>query len=283
MIMRKVAVLDHPKKPETRELAGEIADFLIHRGVQVHRATSWESDMMAAFMPGIDLVVTLGGDGSILRAARVAAPNGVPVASVHMGKLGFLSEMTRDNWRTVLPSFLAGNYWVEERSMITATASRGKTILGKQDALNDVVVGRRTMARLVHVKVSIDGSVLTDYACDGMIVSTATGSTAYALAAGGPILSPTLKNMLIVPIAPHMSLDRAIVADLGSTIELTVSTESEATMTADGQQEIVLENGDIVTVASCPYFARFARIQNRNYFYQTLVARLLRPDVVPSK
>ena len=277
--MRKIALVEHPKKPETNVVASEIAAYLANSGVQIHRATSWESDMMTVMMPGLDLIITLGGDGSSLRAARVAAPFGVPVASVHMGKLGFLSEMTRDSWRELLPKYLAGEFWIEERAMVTATAMRGDVVLGRQDALNDVVVGRRIMARIVHVKVSVDDSVLTDYACDGMIVSTATGSTAYALAAGGPILAPTLRNMLIVPIAPHLSLDRAIVADLGSKIELTVSTDTEATMTADGQQEIVLTDGDVVIVRSNPHVAKFARVQNRNYFYQTLVARLLRPKV----
>ncbi len=280
--IRKIAVLDHPMKPETRPVAAAIVEFLSQRGIVVHRATSFESDMLAAFMPGIDLVITLGGDGSILRAGRVAAPHQVPVTSVHMGNLGFLSEMTVDNWHQLLPKYLAGEYWIEERSMLSATVRRGAAVLGRHDAINDVVVGRRTLARIVRVRVSVDGSLLTTYACDGLIVATATGSTAYALAAGGPVLAPTLKNMLMVPIAPHLSLDRAMLFAPSSKIELVVGTESEATMTADGQNEIVLHDGDRVEVSLHPYSARYARVQSRSYFYETLVDRLLRHDHLQS-
>jgi NAD+ kinase len=280
--MRKVAVLDHPMKPETKPVANDIVTFLNERKIAVHRATSFESDMMTAFMPGIDLVISLGGDGSILRAGRVAAPHGVPVAGVHMGRLGFLSEMTPDNWRELLPKYLEGAFWTEERTMLTATVSRGAEVLGRHDAINDVVVGRRTLARIVRVKVSVDDTPLTTYACDGLIVSTATGSTAYALAAGGPILAPTLRNMLMVPIAPHLSLDRAMLFDPDTRIELAVSTDSEATMTADGQNEIVLHTGDRVVIETHPNVARFARVRPKNYFYQSLVGRLLRPEAVGS-
>jgi NAD+ kinase len=127
---------------------------------------------------------------------------------------------------------------------------------------------------MVRVRTSVDGSLFTTYACDGLIVATATGSTAYALAAGGPILPPGLKNIVLVPIAPHLSLDKPIVLSQGSVVEMIVGTDHQAILTNDGQDELTLRNGDRVLVQSSDCVARFARVQSRNYFYQTMMNRL---------
>ncbi len=273
-MMKAVGVLDHPKLPETRVVAAEIADTLGDWGVQAYRAKTWDTPALRSFIDKVDLIVVLGGDGSTLRAARVAAPHNVPVTSVNMGRLGFLSEMTPNNWREALLRMLQGEHWLEERIMIRAEAHRNGDNLGQHDALNDVVVGRGTLARIVRLETRVDGSPLTTYACDGLIVATPTGSTAYALAAGGPILPPTLKNFVLVPIAPHLSLDKPVVLSQGSTVEVIVHTDHQAILTADGQNEIVLKDGDRVSVHASPYTARFARVQPPAYFYRTLMARL---------
>jgi NAD+ kinase len=273
-MINAVAVLDHPKLPETGEVAAEIAEALGALGVTTHRAKTWDTPALEAIMPRVGLIVVLGGDGSTLRAARVAAPHNVPVTSVNMGRLGFLSEMTPGNWRDALPKMLRGEYWVEERLMIRAETRRNGQLMSRHEALNDVVVSRGTLARIVRVETRVDDSALTTYACDGLIVSTPTGSTAYALAAGGPILPPTLKNFVLVPIAPHLSLDKPVVLAQGSTVVAIVHTDHQAILTADGQNEVVLRDGDRVTVHASEHVALFARVQPPSYFYRTLMSRL---------
>ena len=273
-MIQTVGVLDHPKIPATGAVADEISTALREWGVLSYRAKTWDTPALEAIMPRVDLIVVLGGDGSTLRAARVAAPHGVPVTSVNMGRLGFLSEMTPANWREALPRMIAGDYWTEARIMIRAEAFREATLLSAHEALNDVVVSRGTLARIVRVEAHVDGSALTTYACDGLIVATPTGSTAYALAAGGPILPPTLQNFVLVPIAPHLSLDRPIVLSQGSTVEIVVHTDHQAILTTDGQNETVLKNGDRVIVKASQHVALFARVQPPSYFYRTLMSRL---------
>ena len=273
-MIRTVGVLDHPKIPATGTVADEISAALNEWGVLSYRAKTWDTPALEAIMPRVDLIVALGGDGSTLRAARVAAPHGVPVTSVNMGRLGFLSEMTPANWRESLPRMIAGDYWTEARIMIRAEAFREATLLSAHEALNDAVVSRGTLARIVRTEAHVDGSRLTTYACDGLIVATPTGSTAYALAAGGPILPPTLQNFVLVPIAPHLSLDRPVVLSQGSTVEIVVHTDHQAILTTDGQNETVLKNGDRVTVKASQHVALFARVQPPSYFYRTLMSRL---------
>lgn len=159
--------------------------------------------------------------------------------------------------------------------MLRATARRNSEILGQSEALNDVVVGRGARARVVHLRVEVDGGYLATYIADGLIVATPTGSTAYALAAGGPILPPQLRNILLVPIAPHLSMARPIVLSEGVTVRITVTGGRPAVLTVDGEIQAELESGDEVVVEASPHVTRFARVQERTYFYKTLVARLV--------
>lgn len=269
-----VGVLDHPKLTATGDVAALIETALRAQGVAVHRAKTWDTLALQAIMPRVQLIVVLGGDGSTLRAARVAAPHGVPVTSINMGRLGFLSEMTPVNWPDQLPRMLAGEHWIEERLMLATEAHRNGESLGHHIALNDVVISRGTLARIVRLETRVDASALTTYACDGLIVATPTGSTAYALAAGGPVLPPTLRNLVLVPIAPHLSLDKPVVLSQGSVVEVIVHTDHQGILTADGQNEITLRDGDRVTVRSSEHVALFARLQPPSYFYRTLMSRL---------
>jgi len=274
-MIRTVGVLDHPKIPATGAVAEEISTALRAWGVDVCRAKTWDTPALEAIMPRVDLIIVLGGDGSTLRAARVAAPHDVPVTSVNMGRLGFLSEMTPATWREALARMVAGDYWLEPRIMIRAEVYHNASPpTSAHEALNDIVVSRGTLARLVRTEVFVDGSRLTTYACDGLIVATPTGSTAYALAAGGPILPPTLQNFVLVPIAPHLSLDRPVVLSQGSTVEIIVHTDHQAILTADGQNETMLQHGDRVVVRASAHVAQFARVQPPSYFYRTLMSRL---------
>jgi NAD+ kinase len=204
----------------------------------------------------------------------MVAPHGVPIVGLNMGRLGFLSELTPDDWREKLPRILTGDFWVEERMMLHAKALRGGTAFDEYQALNDVVISRGSLARIIRADTHIDGGHLVTYAADGVIVATPTGSTAYALAVGGPIMPPELHNILVIPIAPHLSLERAIVLSEGAVVDLHISTDHEAILTVDGQFALALADGDQVIVRASPHQARFARVQERTYFYKTLMARL---------
>ena len=272
--IRRVGVLYHPKIADSHQLADEMAAHLESLGASTWIGSVWDEHAVEARIDQLDLLVTLGGDGSMLRAGRMSAPHGVPIVGINLGRLGFLVEIQRDEWRTWLPHVLAGGYRIEERMMLSAESHRGEALLGAHDALNEVVLSRGTLARVVRIHTHIDGDHLTQYVADGLIVSTATGSTAYALAAGGPILPPTLKNILLIPIAPHLSMDRAVVLDQGSNVEMRVVTDHQAMLTVDGQFEVTLMDGDQVTVKASPHVARFVRVHPSAHFYRTLMARL---------
>ena len=273
-MINRIGVLSHPKIVETGEVADLVESRLHEWGVQVYRASTWDTPSIEAIIDKLELLVVLGGDGSTLRAARIASAHNVMVTSINMGRLGFLSEMQPDDWQGPLHRMVDGDFWVEERMMLRTEAFRDGQSLGVHEALNDVVISRGTLARMVRVRTTVDGSLFTTYACDGLIVSTATGSTAYALAAGGPILPPLLKNIVLVPIAPHLSLDKPIVLSQGSLVEMVVNTDHQAILTNDGQNEVTLKSGDRVVVQASPYVAKFARVQQRNYFYHTLMSRM---------
>jgi NAD+ kinase len=274
--------LHHPKLPATQPLAEKMARASEAHGLSAWLASTWDEETVLAEIADLDLLVTLGGDGSILRAARMAAPHDVPVLGVNMGRLGFLAELEPGEWEESLPRLLAGDFWLEERMMLHAEYHREEECR-RYEALNDVVISRGSLARIVRLETHIDGSFLTTYAADGLIVSTPTGSTAYAFAAGGPVLPPQLKNILLLPIAPHLSMERAIVLSKGAVVKTLVHTDHQAILTVDGQFEYDLEDGDLVTVQACQYVSRFVRFQDQTYFYRTLMERLRWPLPEPPR
>jgi NAD+ kinase len=275
--MKRIGLLHHPKLPATQPVAEAMARGIEEQGLEAWIGSTWDEEAVAREIAGLDLLVTLGGDGSILRTARMACGHGVPVLGVKMGRLGFLTELEPEQWTAALPRLLADQYWIEERMMLYAEYHRGEICRGQYEALNDVVISRGSLARIVRLETYIDGSYLTTYAADGLIVSTATGSTAYALAAGGPILPPQLKNILLIPIAPHLSMDRSIVLAQGAVVKILVRTDHQAILTVDGQFEYELLDGDWVTIQASPHAGRFVRLQDPAYFYRTLMERLRWP------
>jgi NAD+ kinase len=274
--MRQIGLLHHPKLPATQPLAEAMARTVEEQGAAAWIGSTWDEEAVRAEIANLDLLVTLGGDGSILRAARMACEQNVAVLGVNMGRLGFLTELEPEEWDGALPRLLTGDFWIEERMMLYAEYRRGETRRG-YEALNDVVVSRGSLARIVRLETHIDGGYLTTYAADGLIIATPTGSTAYAHAAGGPILPPELKNILLIPIAPHLSIERAIVLGQGGTVKVQVQTDHQAILTVDGQFEYELQNGDWVTVQASRHVSRFVRLQDRTYFYRTLMERLRWP------
>lgn len=276
--MKKAGLLHHPKLPESLVLAQEIARYLKERNVSPWLCSAWDEDEVARRVGDFDLLITLGGDGTILRAARMAAKHSVPVLGLNLGRVGFLAEIEVGDWQEKLQRVLAGEYWLEEREMLRAELWRDGNALGDFEALNDVVIGRASLARVVRLATYIDESYLTTYTADGLIVATATGSTAYALAVGGPILPPQLRNILLIPIASYLSLDRAIVLSEGAKVEVEVSTDHHAILTVDGQTHVELEDADRVAIGANPQTCRFVRLRDRAYFYRNLMKRLRLPS-----
>ena len=276
--MKKLGLLHHPKLPESLALAQEMAHYLEERGVASWLCSAWDEEEITCHVSDLDLLITLGGDGTILRAARIAAQHSVPVVGLNLGRVGFLAEMEVGDWREKLQQVVAGETWLEERVMLQAVLWRGGDALEDFEALNDVVIGRTSLARVVRLSTYIDGSYLTTYVADGLIVATATGSTAYALAVGGPILPPELRNILLIPVASYLSLDRAIVLSEGAKVEVEVSTDHRAILTVDGQIHVELKDADRVAVGASPHTCRFLRLQDRSYFYRNLMERLRFPS-----
>lgn len=282
---RFVGVLHHPKKPESIQLAAEIGRFLRAEGVEdIWFESAWEREAVMEHLPNVDLLITLGGDGTLLRAARLGAAHGVPMLGVKMGRLGFLAEVSPDDWQRPLQQMLEGHCWTEERLMVRARLERpretdgDRRVICEYDALNDVVLSRGGLARVVRISTQLDGGYLTTYTCDGLIVSTATGSTGYALAAGGPILPPELRNILVIPIASHLSMNRALVLAEGTEIRMKAYSDHESMLTVDGQFVVEVYEGDEVVVVGSPNLARFVRLRERSYFYEALMEKLRWPE-----
>jgi NAD+ kinase len=252
----------------------DIRRLMERYSVQSVAGSVWETQALEGLLPGIDACITLGGDGSMLRVARLTAPFAVPVLGINLGKLGFLAELDPQQVEDHLPGILAGNYWIEERMMIAAELHCKGDLAGHFDCLNEVVVARRHLSRVVRVEARLDGHHLTTYTGDGVLVATPTGSTAYSLAAGGPVLHPEVRNLVLTPISAFLSLRSPLVLPETTEIQLTVSTDHEAGASFDGQSDVELQSGDIVVIRVGPNPARFVRVQERAYFYHTLVHKL---------
>ncbi len=265
--------------PEAFAEAEKVARFLKDKGFEAPQGSIYEEELRRRVKAGdFDVLIALGGDGTMLRAGHLCAPVGVPILGIMMGRLGFLMQVQRNEWPQMLERLLRGEGWIEQRMMLRAEHIRGGESLARWQALNEVVVGRGMALRAVRVMASVDGRPLTTFVCDGLIASTATGSTAYALAAGGPILPPDLRNILLVPIAPHLSVDRAVVLAEGATVSIVVQSEN-AVVSVDGQSPLSLDEGDRVDVRAAEYAARFVRFGDPGYFYRNLNAHLNQPHL----
>lgn len=279
-MFRRIGILHHPRKPESLDLAAAMESFLRSRDVpHIWRDSAWDADAIQRRLHDVDLLITLGGDGTMLRAARLGAKREVPMLGVKMGRLGFLAEVFPNDWEEPLGQMLDSNYWVEERLMIRVRVERKSAdnrceVRCEYDALNDVVLSRGDLARVVRISTQLDGGYLTTYTCDGLIISTPTGSTGYALAVHGPILPPEARNVLVIPIAPHLSMDRAIVLPEGTEVRLQALPGYDPVLTVDGQVMVAVADDHEVVVGSSPHLARFVRLRERSYFYQSLMDKL---------
>jgi NAD+ kinase len=272
--VKRFGILSNPNHGGTQDLAELIRHMLCARGGEVVCTTADTEEQRPLLPTDIDLLITLGGDGTMLRASHLVAENGTPILGIHMGRLGFLAEVRVDEWQENLTKVFEGEYWLEERSMLSCEHHRGDTIQGPWDALNEAVVGRGGMSRTVQLATYVDGGYLTTFVADGLIVATATGSTAYALSAGGPILPPELRNMLLVPICPHLSQEHSIVLADGAVVTVQTEGPGEGVVVVDGIAQTSWQVGDRVVLSTSPHVTRFVRLYDRRQVYETLMERL---------
>jgi NAD+ kinase len=276
MPVNRVGILYHPLNKAAKTLAKELEKFLVARGVSIWLRSVWEWEKAKAQVNNTDLILSIGGDGTILRAAQVAVSDLIPITGVNLGRLGFMTELSVDETVKKLPALLAGEGWIDERAMLEAELSPAAQDepAGTFYALNDVVVARGAIARTVFVEASIDGEPLTTYKADGVIVATATGSTGYSLAAGGPILHPQSKEFLLLPILPHLSSAYTMVLAPTAVLKLRITAAHQAILSIDGHINVPISNGAIITVKHSAKTARFLRMHPETSFYSSLEQRL---------
>jgi len=226
-----------------------------------------------------DMLITVGGDGTILRAARTVVGQAIPILGINLGRLGFMTELRSEDAFKRIPHFLDGGGWTEQRSTLEVMVSRdgGPIALGEREyqiALNDVVLARGAKPRLMQAKAFVDGSEFTSYRADAVIISSATGSTGYNLAVGGPILHPTADEMILKPVAPHVGLATAVVLPSTSEVELLIESDHDSVLSVDGFLEFPLQIRDVIRVKHSQQTVFFVREGSRQRFYDTLTRRL---------
>ncbi len=271
--MKNIGIISKHGKPEPPEILKELIPWLTGKGfnVFIDRETS---DVMGikgysrSEIPElVDVVVVLGGDGTMLGAARLVAEKGIPILGVNLGGLGFITEVNQSDLFTAIETMLKGECSVEERIMIQADIMRDGEVMTTYTVLNDVVITKGALARIIDLETYVDHSYVTTFKSDGLIMSTPTGSTAYNLSAGGPIVHPVLDCIVLTPICPHTLTNRPIVLSGESLIEVGLKSESEDVfLTLDGQIGVSLEKGDVVEVKKSPHKTRLFIPCERDYF-----------------
>ncbi|MDQ3978640.1 MAG: NAD(+)/NADH kinase [Actinomycetota bacterium] len=279
--MAVVVLLVNESRPRAVELAGQAATWLVERG---HGVRLPKRDAEAAGLPqfgadddllvtGVDLAIALGGDGTMLRAVDLVAGHDTPVLGVNLGRLGYLTDVEVPALPTALERFLAGDYVVEDRTMLTLAVSCNQgPPRGDHLALNEAVVEKTEPGHTVHLRVNIDGQPFISYVADGLIIATPTGSTAYSFSAGGPIVSPRQEALLLTPVAPHTPFSRSLVLHRDEPVRIEVLDHRGATLSVDGRELGRLGQGDSLSVRVAPVPAHFIRFEPRD-FYGVLKAK----------
>lgn len=270
----KIGIVPHTGKHIAMSLVEELSNFLRARDVVYEVITHPALNNLGHF----DIVIVLGGDGTLLNAARLTSQVQVPVFGINVGHLGFLTEVETDGLFPAMEKLLAGDYTLEERMLINASIKRGGVEISRNIALNDFVVTRGTFARLIDLSIFVDGQHVTDYSADGVIVATPTGSTAYSLSAGGPIIEPVVECICITPICAHSLASRSVVTSAEATVSVHLKGVSgEVMLTIDGQHGFPLQSGDCVTINRADQPALFVKLSGRGFF-QVLHSRLKMPQ-----
>ena len=267
--------------PKANILVEQVTKSLKTSGVTVNTFFyDFENPGNTPELDGIDLLIVIGGDGSLLRAGHFCAPLGIPLLGIRSGRLGFLVELDDSELEQNLEKLLRAEYRLERRMMLKTELFSQNTLKNSWDVINEAVVCRGKDVHPIEVRVDLNEGYLNSYIADGVIVSTATGSTGYALAAGGPILPPELRNMLILPIAPHLSLDRAVVLAEGAEVNLFPTINHDVVISIDGMAPVLLEDGDRVHILANQHSLYMVRFGEPNYFYRNLAAVMQRNPIL---
>jgi NAD+ kinase len=274
--MKTVGILYHPMIQAAHALAKKLEDFLNSKGVTVWSCSAWESKKAISNLDKTNFILSIGGDGTILRAVQVAKLNSIPVTGINLGKLGFMTELSTEDVLDKLTELLHGEGWVDKRMMLMAELLPNKTSEARQvfHALNDIVIARGAIARMINIETNINEQQFINYKADGIIIATATGSTGYSLAAGGPILHPHSEDILLIPILPHLSPHYPLVLPPPTTISLYLRSPQQATLCIDGHINLQIENNDAVMIKASPKKAQFLRLHRQVPFYRLLEQKL---------
>jgi len=274
--MKRASIISKQGKPELARLVRDVADWLVAHGYAITvdsvsrefwpQGEQAEREDLVQQKP--DFVVVLGGDGTLLSTARNVARAGIPILGVNLGSLGFLTEIRKDEIATALEAVDAGRCELSQRAMLHCRVCRNGKCVANYDALNDVVMNQRAVARITDFEVKVNGIFVSQYRADGLIIATPTGSTAYSLAAGGPILSPEVPGFVITPVASHALTNRPLVVRDTAVIEVSLTvTREQAYLSVDGQQGEPLQEGDVVECRKSEFTVKLFKFPDRSFFH----------------
>jgi NAD+ kinase len=275
--IQRIGIISRPRRADLAIVLPPLLKWLEARGIRaVYDEESATSLDPAAASKGqarnqlaksSDLLLVLGGDGTLLAASRVAAPHGIPILPVNLGSHGFLTSFTVEELYPALEDTLAGRYSLSERVMVTAALQREGQVIDRQSVLNEVVVNKGALARMIEIELRIDGDFVCRYRADGLIVATPTGSTAYSLSAGGPIVHPAVEAIVITPICPHTLSDRPVVVQDTCHIEMQlVGSTDSVFLTLDGQKGIPLQATDHIAISRAKEKLQLILPPRKSYF-----------------
>ena len=264
-----IGIYYHPRLDEARDAADRLASKLSERGVDVWTSMPWEPDRSTEHLPKTDLLICLGGDGTILRAARASAGHRCLILGVDLGRQAFLTELLPEQIDEHLPALFNGEFVIEDRAMLEArpigVEGEAPTVL---TALNDVMIGRGSLGQPAYVAVWVGGDLVGVVRADAVVVASATGSTGYSLSAGGPILHPQARSVVLTPVAPHLAQAAPMVLPGEAVIELRLGREHPGSLSVDGQRPFPLHPGGGVQVQRSESLARLVRFGERPFFAQ---------------
>ena len=271
---KSIGILTKPKFPEIKNILHDVVAWLRARSIDVILDTTsamlldeqggYEKTLLAS---KADVLLVLGGDGTMLSAARLAGERGIPILGVNMGGLGFLTEVRLENLYPSLERVFANDFVLDERLMLRTHIHRHGETVAQGVVLNDIVIGKGTLAHMIELKIAIQGRFVTNMRGDGLIVSSPTGSTAYSLSAGGPIIDPAVQSLILTPICPHTLTHRPLIVPSNAEIDLTLTSKDDGVIaTLDGQMGVAITQGDTVAIQTSEHRTRLIRFPESNYY-----------------
>jgi len=273
--MKRIGIITKTTSPHADQVMEELVPWLTQRGLEVSFQDNYSrlegdgarSSPLESVTDDVDIALVLGGDGTLLAAARLLEEVDIPILGINLGSMGFLTEVSLEDIYINLEKVIEGDFFIEERMRLKAGLMRGGDLIAEFMVLNDVVINKGALARIIDMETLVDGESVTTFNADGLIISTPTGSTAYSLAAGGPIVEPNLDIIIISPICPHTLTNRPLVVSGGSEVEVVlVSDSGRVYLTLDGQEGLGLEEGDRIRIKASERRVRLIRTGHKSFF-----------------